>query len=76
MELIKPRLKYVTTIDFGRVTYENDFTALMNGKDIDIIEDRLIKKEWFKGEYHFIISSVNGRRDMKHGRDSHKSVVQ
>ena len=76
MELIKPRLKYVTTIDFGRVTYENDFTAILEGKDISIIEDRLIKKEWFKGEYHFIISSLNGHRDMKHGRGDYKRIVQ
>ena len=63
MEFVKPRLKYVTTIDFGKVTYENDFTSLLEEKDINIIEDRLIKKEWFKGEYHFIISSLNGRRE-------------
>lgn len=61
MELIKPRLKYVTTIDFGRVTYENDFAALLRGKDISINEDRLIKREWFNGEYHFIVSSLNGK---------------
>ena len=76
MELIKPRLKYVTTIDFGRVTYENDFTTLLERKDISIIEDRLIKKEWFKGEYHFIISSLNGRTNMKHGRGDYKRIVQ
>jgi len=63
MEFVKPRLKYVTTIDFGKVTYEKDFTSLLEEKDINIIEDRLIKKEWFKGEYHFIISSLNGRRE-------------
>jgi SAM-dependent methyltransferase len=76
MELIKPRLKYVTTIDFGRVTYENDFTSLLERKDISIIEDRLIKKEWFKGEYHFIISSLNGHLNIKRGAGDHKRTVQ
>ncbi|HDP26105.1 MAG TPA: class I SAM-dependent methyltransferase [Deltaproteobacteria bacterium] len=62
LELIKPKLKYFTTIDFGRVTYERDFFALLKEKDLQIVEDRLIRKEWFKGEYRlFITTSVNGR---------------
>jgi len=65
MELIKPRLKYVTSIDFGRVTYEKDFAALLDQKDIAITQDRMLKREWFKGEYHMIISAPrngNGKR--------------
>ena len=65
LDFIKPRLKYVTTIDFGRVTYEQDFFDLLNQKEISITEDRTLKKEWFRGEYRLIISSLgngNGRR--------------
>jgi len=65
LDFIKPRLKYVTTIDFGRVTYERDFFDLLDQKDISITEDRTLKKEWFRGEYRLIISSLgngNGRR--------------
>lgn len=57
LEVIKPRLKYLTTIDFGRVTYEKDFAELLDRKDISITQDRMLKREWFKGEYHMIISS-------------------
>ncbi len=57
MEFIKPKLKYVTTIDFGKVTYEEDFFSLLNEKNLSISEDRLIKKEWFKGEYRMIVTS-------------------
>jgi ubiquinone/menaquinone biosynthesis C-methylase UbiE len=59
MEVIKPRLKYVTTIDFGTVTYEKAFYSLLNKHDLSIIEDRLVKKAWFKGEYRMIATSLN-----------------
>jgi len=65
LDFIKPRLKYFTTIDFGRVTYEKDFFDLLSAKEISITEDRMLKKEWFKGEYRLIISAPangNGRR--------------
>jgi hypothetical protein len=62
MEFIKPKLKYVTTVDFGRVTYDDGFFDLLRKKKLNIDEDRLIKKEWFKGEYRLIISSPgNGK---------------
>jgi hypothetical protein len=66
VEFIKPKLKYFTTIDFGRITYENDFYALLGQKRVSIDEDRLIKREWFKGEYRLIISTPeNGRSEMR-----------
>lgn len=62
MEFIKPKLKYFTTIDFGKVTYERDFYDLLGVKDLSVVHDRLIKKEWFKGEYRMIVTqSVNGK---------------
>ena len=63
MELVKPRLKYVTTIDFGRVTYEKDFFKLLRGRDLAVLEDRLLKREWFRGEYRLIVAGrENGAR--------------
>ncbi len=58
MEFIKPKLKYLTTVDFGRVTYHNDFAALMDRKHLSITENRLIKRNWFQGEYHLVISAL------------------
>lgn len=58
IEFIKPKLKYITTIDFGKATYEKDFFALMSEKKLSISEDKLIKKEWFKGEYRMIAMSL------------------
>ena len=57
MDIIKPRLKYFTTIDFGKVTYEKDFFSLLDEQKLFISEDRLIKKKWFRGEYRMIITS-------------------
>ncbi len=57
LDIVKPRLKYITTVDFGRVTYEGDFFELLRKKGITVTEDRLLKREWFNGEYHLIISA-------------------
>jgi ubiquinone/menaquinone biosynthesis C-methylase UbiE len=65
MEFIKPKLKYVTTVDFGRVTYDDGFFDLLRKKKLNIDEDRLIKKEWFKGEYRLIISSPGNGKVME-----------
>jgi len=58
IEFIKPKLKYVTTINFGKVTYEKAFFALIKEKKLSVSEDRLIRKEWFKGEYRMIAMSL------------------
>jgi ubiquinone/menaquinone biosynthesis C-methylase UbiE len=54
VELIKPKLNYLTTIDFGQITYEQEFFNLLDEKQLSVVEDRLIKREWFKGEYRMI----------------------
>ena len=66
LDIVKPRLKYVTTVDFGRVTYEKDFFELLHEKDLAVTEDRVLKREWFRGEYRLIISEPqngNGQPD-------------
>ena len=54
LELVKPRLKYLTTIDFGRVIYAQDFLQLLHAEGFQIIEDRLIARKWFRGQYRMI----------------------
>ncbi len=60
MEIIKPKLKHLTTIDFGAVTYEKDFFNLLDKNKMLISEDRMIKREWFKGEYRMFVTNFNG----------------
>ena len=57
MDVVKPRLKYVTSVDFGRVTYERDFFRLLAQKELAVREDRLLRRNLFKGEYRFIVSA-------------------
>jgi SAM-dependent methyltransferase len=62
IDFIKLRLKYVTTVDFGRAIYEEEFFALLNEKNLSVSEYRLVKKEWYKGTYCMIVASIgNGR---------------
>lgn len=69
MEVLKPKLKHLTTIDFGKVTYEKEFFELLEQNNLSVSEDRLIKKEWFKGEYRMIITSF-GRNHQKETTES------
>lgn len=73
IEFIKPKLKYLTTIDFGRITYDEEFHSMLQRKRVFVDEDRLIKKEWFSGEYRLIISTPeNGVPRMVHSSHPEK----
>jgi len=48
MEFVKPKLKFLTTIDFGKVTYEKDFYELLSQKNFYSCEDKLLKKIFLK----------------------------
>ncbi len=58
MDIVKPKLKYVTAVDFGRVTYERDFFTLLLGNDLSVREDRLVGSEPFHGQCRVIVASV------------------
>ena len=58
MEFIKPRLKYITTVDFGKILYKKDFLQTLQSQQLAVAEDRLIKKEWFKGEYRMLTATI------------------
>lgn len=42
-ERIKPLLKWLTTIDFGRVTYEEEFLATLDGAGVAVVENLLLR---------------------------------
>lgn len=42
MEIVKPLLKYVTTIDFGKLTYESDVTKFCDESGLETIERGVI----------------------------------
>jgi ubiquinone/menaquinone biosynthesis C-methylase UbiE len=57
VDLIKPKLKYLTTIDFGRAIYERDFFALLEETGLVIEVDRVLKGEWFHSQCRMIAAS-------------------
>lgn len=67
LEFIKPRLKYLTTIDFGQVTYEANFFSLLDEMGLVVTADRVIKKECFRGEYRMVAARADngtGHREL------------
>lgn len=42
LEIVKPLLRWLTTIDFGRVTYERDFDAALAAADMTLVERRTL----------------------------------
>lgn len=38
MELIKPHLKYISSVDFGEVNYESDFNELIAARELRAVE--------------------------------------
>lgn len=43
LEIVKPLLRWVTTIDFGRVTYEDEFGAVLADAGVRIIERQILQ---------------------------------
>lgn len=74
MEFIKPRLKYITTIDFGRVTYETEFFNTLKETDLSVLEDRLLKEKWFRGEYR-MIATEKANKDT-YPTEKHSTALQ
>jgi alpha-N-acetylglucosaminidase len=54
LEEIKPRLKHLTTIEFGEVTYDRDFYDLLERLSFRVEMDKRLKKTWYNGTYRLI----------------------
>jgi SAM-dependent methyltransferase len=57
VDLVKPKLKYLTTVDFGRATYERDFFDLLHENGLTVKEDRVLKGEWLNSQCRMIVAS-------------------
>jgi len=62
VDLIKPKLKYLTTVDFGRATYEKDFFDLLSENGLTVKEDRVLEGEWLSGQCRMIVASFQETR--------------
>jgi alpha-N-acetylglucosaminidase len=54
---IKPRLKYVTSVDFGEAVYEDDFFRLLSRNGLVVSRDRILKRNWLRAQYRMIAVS-------------------
>jgi alpha-N-acetylglucosaminidase len=79
VDVVKPKLKYLTTIDFGTAIYEKDFLALLTDRGLSIREDRVLQGEWFHSQCRMIAASFapsrpveasGGSRDQRPGISS------
>jgi alpha-N-acetylglucosaminidase len=66
VDLVKPKLKYLTMIDFGRAIYERDFFALLEETGLAIRVDRVLKGEWFNSQCRMIAASFK-EAPVEHG---------
>jgi alpha-N-acetylglucosaminidase len=62
VDLVKPKLKYLTTIDFGKAIYERDFFALLRENGLTVQEDRVLKGEWLNSQCRMIVTSFQETR--------------
>ena len=59
IELLKPRLKYLTTIDFGRVVYQSDFFDLLRKVKLNTVVDRLLGRAPLGGQYRLVAATTD-----------------
>lgn len=59
LEFIKPKLKYITTVDFGAVTYDQAFFSLLEKKQFTVLENHLVDRKWHKGDYRLITTAIS-----------------
>jgi alpha-N-acetylglucosaminidase len=57
VDLVKPKLKYLTTVDFGRATYEKDFFTLLRENGLSIQEDRVLNGQWLNSQCRMITAA-------------------
>ncbi len=68
VDLVKPKLKYLTTVDFGRAIYERDFFALLQENGLTVQEDRVLKGEWLNSQSRMIVASFGVPKAEDSGR--------
>mgnify|MGYP001560524611 CR=1 FL=1 len=57
LQRLKPLLKFLTTIDFGQVTYEEDFRDVIRAAGLAIEEKRVLRAGWFRDQVLVVVSA-------------------
>lgn len=56
MEMLKPRLRYFTTIEFGKVMYERDFYDMLRASQLCLETDEVLTGSLFGGKYRMFVA--------------------
>ncbi|WP_446009649.1 class I SAM-dependent methyltransferase [Candidatus Electrothrix sp.] len=59
LDIAKPKLRYLTTVDFGKATYENEFFTLLENHNLSVLHDKATPGKCCKGEYRMIVARPN-----------------
>jgi ubiquinone/menaquinone biosynthesis C-methylase UbiE len=62
MEILKPMLKRVTSIDFGRVTYEDDFRAQVHAAGLELEEFTALAHHGSRASYIAVARPARARQ--------------
>ena len=63
MERVKPAMKYLSTVDFGKVTYQNDFEAFILGHGLEITMNERCRGNFFLDRVNFYIYEATKVRE-------------
>jgi hypothetical protein len=58
MDVIKPWFKYLTTIDFGRMTYMDSFLGLLDEFKLDVVDKARLGDKLFSNQPAFKLFNV------------------
>jgi hypothetical protein len=58
MEIIKPAIKYLTSIDFGKMTYEDHFLGLLDTFNLRIMNSERLGEHLFSKQMLFRFCNV------------------
>ena len=59
LNFIKPKLKYLTTIDFGEIIYRDEFLSFLESNSLRVIENISRNKNFFKGKHRITMTGHN-----------------
>jgi SAM-dependent methyltransferase len=62
MEILKPMLKRITSIDFGRVTYEDDFRAQLHAAGLELEEFTPLDRHGSRASYLAVAGEARAHR--------------
>jgi alpha-N-acetylglucosaminidase len=74
LDWIKPKLKYLTSVDFGEAVYEDEFFRLLDRHGLVVAYDSILKRNWLKAQYRMIAAN-NGESAVAASGEAEQAFV-